>query len=318
MAVKAKRQDAFIAYLTNMEKKMSIPLAYIGVIIIWSTTPLAILWSSEGVGFLFGVTSRMVIGAVLALMVAALLGAGMKWHRRAMTAYAAAGLGIYGGMLTVYWAAQYIPSGWISVIFGLSPVITGIMARYWLEGEALTLQRVTGMLLGIAGLGVIFVTGIEMDGHVLLGIIAMLLSVIIHSASGIWVKRIDADVPAIVMTSGGLALAAPLFLITWLFMGSDIPAEATARTMGAIAYLALFGSVLGFALYFYVLRYVQATQVALITLITPVIALALGNTLNSEPITIEVIAGATLILSGLALFQLGDRMVRIRAVFQRL
>jgi len=297
---------------------MSIPLAYIGVIIIWSTTPLAILWSSEGVGFLFGVTSRMVIGAVLALMVAALLGAGMKWHRRAMTAYAAAGLGIYGGMLTVYWAAQYIPSGWISVIFGLSPVITGIMARYWLEGEALTLQRVTGMLLGIAGLGVIFVTGIEMDGHVLLGIIAMLLSVIIHSASGIWVKRIDADVPAIVMTSGGLALAAPLFLITWLFMGSDIPAEATARTMGAIAYLALFGSVLGFALYFYVLRYVQATQVALITLITPVIALALGNTLNSEPITIEVIAGATLILSGLALFQLGDRMVRIRAVFQRL
>ena len=297
---------------------MSIPLAYIGVIIIWSTTPLAILWSSEGVGFLFGVTSRMVIGAVLALMVAALLGAGMKWHRRAMTAYAAAGLGIYGGMLTVYWAAQYIPSGWISVIFGLSPVITGIMARYWLEGEALTLQRVTGMLLGIAGLGVIFVTGIEMDGHVLLGIIAMLLSVIIHSASGIWVKRIDADVPAIVMTSGGLALAAPLFLITWLFMGSDIPAEATARTMGAIAYLALFGSVLGFALYFYVLRYVQATQVALITLITPVIALALGNTLNSEPITIEVIAGATLILSGLALFQLGDRMTRIRAVFQRL
>ena len=297
---------------------MSIPLAYIGVIIIWSTTPLAILWSSEGVGFLFGVTSRMVIGAVLALMVAALLGAGMKWHRRAMTAYTAAGLGIYGGMLTVYWAAQYIPSGWISVIFGLSPVVTGIMARYWLEGEALTLQRVAGMLLGIAGLGVIFVTGVEMDGHVMLGIIAMLLSVIIHSASGIWVKRIDADVPAIVMTSGGLALAAPLFLITWLFIGGDIPEGTTARTMGAIGYLALFGSVLGFALYFYVLRYVQATKVALITLITPVIALALGNTLNSEPITVEVIAGAALILSGLALFQLGDRMVKIRAVFQRL
>jgi drug/metabolite transporter (DMT)-like permease len=297
---------------------MSIPLAYIGVIIIWSTTPLAILWSSEGVGFLFGVTSRMVIGAVLALVVAALLGAGMKWHRRAMTAYTAAGLGIYGGMLTVYWAAQYIPSGWISVIFGLSPVVTGIMASYWLEGEALTIQRVAGMLLGIAGLAVIFVTGVEMDGHVLLGIIAMLISVTIHSASGIWVKRINADVPAIVMTSGGLALAAPLFLITWLFMGSDIPAEATNRTLGAIGYLALFGSVLGFALYFYVLRHVQATQVALITLITPVIALALGNTLNNEPITVEVIAGAALILSGLALFQLGDRMVRIRAVFQRL
>lgn len=216
---------------------MSIPLAYIGVIIIWSTTPLAILWSNEGVGFLFGVTSRMVIGAVLALMVAALLGAGMKWHRQALHAYLAAGVGIYGGMLTVYWAAQYIPSGWISVIFGLSPVVTGIMARYWLEGEALTLQRIAGMMLGIAGLGVIFVTGIEMGTQLLLGIFAMLLSVIIHSASGVWVKRINADVPAIVMTSGGLALAAPLFLITWLFMGTGIPDEATSRTIGAIGYL---------------------------------------------------------------------------------
>jgi len=297
---------------------MSIPLAYIGVIIVWSTTPLAILWSSEGVGFLFGVTSRMVIGAVLALVVAALLGAGMKWHRHALTAYLAAGLGIYGGMLTVYWAAQYIPSGWISVIFGLSPVFTGIMARYWLEGETLTPQKLTGMLLGITGLAVIFVNAIEMDGHVLLGITAMLLSVIIHSASGVWVKRINADVPAIVMTSGGLAIAAPLFLITWLFMGAEVPEEATSRTIGAIGYLALFGSVLGFALYFYVLRNVQATQVALITLITPVIALILGNSLNSEPITMEVSIGATLILSGLALFQMSGRVVGVRSMFQRL
>jgi len=192
------------------------------------------------------------------------------------------------------------------------------MARYWLAGETLTPQKLTGMLLGITGLAVIFVNGIEMDGHVLLGITAMLFSVIIHSASGVWVKRINADVPAIVMTSGGLALAAPLFLITWLFMGAEIPEEATDRTIGAIGYLALFGSVLGFALYFYVLRHVQATKVALITLITPVMALILGNTLNSEPITVEVAIGATRILSGLALFQLGGQMVKIRAVFQRL
>jgi len=297
---------------------MSVPLAYIGVIIIWSTTPLALVWSSEGVGFLFGVTSRMVIGAVLALVVAALLGAGMKWHRRAMQAYIAAGLGIYGGMLTVYWAAQFIPSGWISVIFGLSPVFTGIMASQWLEGESLTLQKVSGMLIGMAGLALIFMTSIEMNEGAMLGMFAMLLSVMIHSASGVWVKRIDADVPAIVMTSGGLVLAAPLFLSTWIFMGNEIPVELAGKTVGAIGYLALFGSVLGFALYFYVLRNVQATKVALITLITPVIALMLGNILNSEPVTIEVAMGTALILSGLALFEMGDHARRVRALLQRL
>lgn len=296
---------------------MSVPIAYIGVIIIWSTTPLAILWSSEGVGFLFGVTSRMVIGAVAALMIAALLGAGMRWHRKALHAYVVAGLGIYGGMLAGYWAVQFIPTGWLSLLFGLSPLMTGVMARLWLEGESLNAERLAGMLVAMAGLAVIFAHGLEMSRDTVIGISAVVLAVTIHSASGVWVKRISADVPAIVMTSGGLVLAAPLFLITWIVSGAIMPVEIEPRTIGAIGYLALFGSVLGFALYFYVLRYVQATQVALITLITPVIALTLGNMLNSEPITSEIVTGSILILSGLALFQASGRVIGIRSIFQR-
>ncbi len=297
---------------------MSVPIAYIGVIIIWSTTPLAILWSSEGVGFLFGVTSRMVIGAVLALVIAALLGAGMRWHRTALHAYVVAGLGIYGGMLAGYWAVQFIPTGWLSLLFGLSPLITGVMARLWLEGESLTVEKIGGMLVGMVGLAVIFAHGFEMSGEAVAGIAAVVVAVTIHSASAVWVKRIEADVPAIVMTSGGLALAAPLFLVTWLVIDGSMPAVVENRTIGAIGYLALFGSVLGFALYFYVLRHVQATQVALITLITPVIALSLGNMLNGEPLTSEVITGSVLILSGLALFQMSGRVTGIRSIFQRL
>jgi len=297
---------------------MSVPMAYIGVIIIWSTTPLAILWSSEEIGFVLGVASRMAIGAVLALVVAALLGSGMVWHRRAMQAYVAAGLGIYGAMLSVYWAAQFIPSGWISLIFGLSPVITGLMARFWLQGEPLTTARLAGMSLGLTGLAVIFATGMQMDGRVAFGIVGVLLSAVIHSASSVWVKRINADVPAIVLTSGGLAIAAPLFLLTWLLNSGGLPADVSTKTVGSIAYLALFGSVLGFTLYYYVLKHVQATRVAMIALIAPVMALTLGNILNGEPLSIEIALGALLILSGLALFEAGDRTIRVRAFFQRL
>jgi len=260
----------------------------------------------------------MAIGAVLALVVAALLGNGMKWHRQDIQAYVAAGLGIYGAMLSVYWAAQFIPSGWISLIFGLSPVITGLMACFWLEGEALTRLRLTGMVLGMAGLAVIFATGVHMDGRVAFGIGGVLLSAVIHSGSGVWVKRINADVPAIVLTSGGLAIAAPLFVLTWHLTGDGLPLDISARTIGSIAYLSLFGSVLGFALYYYVLKNVQATRVALITLIAPVLALALGNMLNDEPLSIQIVLGAILILSGLALFEMGGRTVRVRAFFQRL
>jgi len=296
---------------------MSVPSAYLGVIIIWSTTPLAILWSSEEVGFVFGVTSRMLIGAVLALIVAALLGSGLVWHRRAISAYMASAIGIYGGMITVYWAAQFIPTGWISVIFGLSPLFTALMAQLWLEGEKLTRPRLLGMLTGLAGLAMIFASSFNLNHQAVLGVIAMLVSVSIHSGSAVWIKRIDAGLPAIVMTSGGLLFAAPLFLLTWIVTGAQLPGELSARTFSAIAYLALLGSVLGFALYYYVLSQVEATRVALLTLITPLVALGLGYLFNNEPLTLNIVAGSLLILSGLALFEFSSKLGRIRARFLR-
>jgi drug/metabolite transporter (DMT)-like permease len=296
---------------------MSVPSAYLGVIIIWSTTPLAILWSSQDVGFVFGVTSRMLIGAILALIVAALLGSGLVWHRRAILAYMASGLGIYGGMISVYWSAQYIPTGWISLIFGLSPIVTSLMARLWLEGERLTRSRLIGMLMGLSGLAVIFGTSLSLSGEAVIGVLGMLVSVSVHCASAVWIKRFDPSVPAIVLTSGGLLFAAPLFLTTWLLSGAALPESMSTRTFGAIAYLAVLGSVLGFALYYYVLSKVEATRVALLTLITPVCALALGHLLNNEPLTPEVLAGSLLILSGLAAFELSGKGDRIRARFLR-
>ena len=75
----------------------------------------------------------------------------------------------------------------------------------------------------------------------------------------------------------------------------------------SIIYLGLIGSVLGFAMYYYVLRHVEATRVALITLVTPVLALILGHNLNDEPIQTEVITGTAAILSGLLLFEYGQK-----------
>jgi len=296
---------------------MSVPSAYLGIIMIWSTTPLAILWSSQETGFIFGVTSRMLIGAVLALIVAAILDKGMKWNRRAILAYSISGLGIFGGMISVYWSVQFIPTGWVSVLFGLSPVITALMARLWLDGEAITRSRLLGMMMGLVGLITIFGTSFTFNDQAALGVIGMLVSVSIHCASAVWIKRIDANVPAIVMTSGGLLFSAPLFLIAWAMSDATIPSELSARTMGAIGYLALLGSVLGFALYYYVLSKVEATRVALLTLITPICGLALGHMLNGEPLTPEIIGGSLLILSGLATFEFGEQAGRIRARFLR-
>jgi len=284
---------------------MSVPAAFMGVVLIWATTPLAIKWSSEGAGFLFGVASRMVLGLFVCLVLVALLSRRMRWHRDAMLTYLAGGVGMWAAMTSVYWGAQFIPSGLVSVLFGLSPVVTALMASLWLQERAFTPFRVLGMGLGIAGLGIIFGHSLEMGPDAPLGMAAVLLSVHIHSASAVWIKRIGARLQALETTTGALLVALPLFTMNWALLDGGWPAEIELHSLWAIVYLGVFGSSLGFILYYYVLRNVQATRVALVTLITPIIALFLGQWLNEESVTTREWLGIGIILTGLACFQWG-------------
>ena len=286
---------------------MSVPAAYIGVVLIWSTTPLAIKWSGEGVGYLFGVTGRMVIGVMLALLVLQLAGLRLRWNRQARKTYLVAGLSIYVAMTAVYWSAQYIPSGWISVVFGLSPIVTGLFARLWLNEQGLTPPRMLALLIALAGLVVIFDVGIQAGTQAVLGLIGMLVSVLCHSASAVWIKRLDAKLHGLTVTAGGLIVAVPLFLLSWFLQGQSWPAVVDSRTLGSILYLGIIGSVLGFALYFYLLRHVETTRVALITLITPAIALLAGQWLNGEVVDASVWIGTAMIMLGLMGFEMGSR-----------
>ena len=288
---------------------MSVPTAYLGIIIIWSTTPLAIKWSGEEVGFLFGVASRMLIGAAVCTLLLLILARKLPWHREARQTYLAAGLGIYGAMMSVYWGSQYIPSGMISVLFGLTPIVTGVIAAIWLQERSLTASKLAGIILGIVGLIVIFGSGVELSDGAVYGIAAVLLSVILHSISAVWVKSISARLPALEVTNGGLLIAAPLYLVTWLLFSDGWPEDISTRTALSISYLAVFGSVLGFIMYFYVLKHIDASRVALVTLLTPVLALLLGQGLNNETINPAVWVGTFCILVGMSVYQWGARLV---------
>jgi drug/metabolite transporter (DMT)-like permease len=283
---------------------MSIPAAYLTVILIWSTTPLAIKWSAEGAGFAFAVASRMAIGLALAGLLLVVWRVGLPLHRRARMSYLAGGLGLFGAMTLTYWGTQYIHSGLVSVLFGLSPLMTGLLALFWLQEEALTPRKLAGMLLGLAGLGVIFGDSHEMGGeHAVAGVAALLLAVTIYSASLVWIKRIADDSPPLATTAGTLAVSLPLFGLVWWLMDGHAPAEVPIRAGAAIVYLGVFGSVLGFALYYYIIKHLETGKVALITLVTPVLALLLGNLLNGEVVSARVWLGAATIAAGLCLHQ---------------
>jgi drug/metabolite transporter (DMT)-like permease len=297
-----------VAFFHSGDKKMSVPLAFIGIIAIWSTTPLAIKWSGEGPGFLFGVTGRMVIGALVCLCLLGLLRMRLPWHGEARRAYMAATLGTFLAMLSVYAGAQYVSSGLVAILFGMTPMFTAIFAAKMLGEQSLTPEKLTGILFGLAGL--IVIVGKNDNGSSLLGIALVLIATTLHALSTVLVKRVNAQLPAFTVTTGGLMLTAPLYFVTWLIFEGNAPESLPGQAVGAIVYLGLFGSVIGYWLYYYVLKHSQASTVGLIPLITPVLAIGLGHLANDETITAQLIVGTALVLTGLALHQWGGSLLR--------
>lgn len=295
----------------NSKNSLLIIGAYFLMIAIWSTTPLAIQWSSQGVDFITGLFLRMLIGSVLALALTLLWYKTLPLHQGARRVYMASALAIYGAMMLVYWGAQYINSGLVSVLYGLSPIFSGFFSVLILQQNDFSYHKMFGTLLGVFGLAIIFTGQIHYGELAILGILATLFSALLHSASAVWIKRLNTPLPALIVTTGGLVFAMPLFLLTFLLFAEPLPEALPSRTFWSILYLGSIGSVIGFVSYYFVLARLQPTTVALATLITPVIALLLGTLFNEEHITLSIFWGTSLIMMALLIHQLYERGVEI-------
>ena len=285
-------------------------VAFIGVILIWATTPLAIKWSSMGAGFLFAVAARMAIGAFICMLILVARRSRMRHDSPAGMVYLAAGLGIWSSMSCTYWGAQHIPSGLLSVIFGLTPVVTGVWATWLLRERVFTPFRILGMGLGVVGLLLIFRESLGYRQDYLFGIAAIVVALMLQSFSAVWIKRINAGVSGFETTTGGLLVALPLFLLTWWLVDGSLPLHMEPRAAWSILYLGIFGSVIGFMLYFTLIHEWPANRVALITLVTPVIALMIGHLFNAERIGLYEWVGAAVILAALVSYVYGDQLMR--------
>ena len=284
-------------------RNVVITAAFITVIVIWSTTPIAIKWSGEGVSYIFGIVMRMSIGAVLAVTLVLMQYKKLEMNKASRQVYIASALAIFGGMMPVYWGAQYISSGLISVIFGLSPIVTGYFAWRFIHENSFNKLKITGSLAGLTGLFIIFYKGISAGEDYIYGVLSVLSAVVFHSISAVWIKSIKTEIPPLSLVAGGLLFSMPLFFTVYLIFAPPLPEEIPLKALWSIVYLGVIGSVLGFVSYYYLLKHLPASSVALITLITPISALWIGHTVNDEIISVSIYVGTAFVLIGLALHQ---------------
>jgi len=292
---------------------MRIALSFIFIVLLWATTPLAIKWSAEGSSFIFAVTARMCIGLICILFMLLAMRQRLLWHSKDKQTYFAVAVQIYGAMMAVYWAAQFIPSGWISVIFGLTPFITAVLSALWLGERSLSWDKLLAYTLGITGLTVMFHSALHISYNTAIGVFSVLFATFLQAFSAVWVKLIHAELPAITQVTGGMLFAIPFYLATWWLIDGTLPDTLSINTALSILYLGLIATPIGFALYYYILTHLPATRVALITLISPVLALLLGHYLNKEALTLEIAIGSGLILSALIMQSFVGKIRHLRA-----
>lgn len=282
---------------------MRVLLAYIVLVLLWSVTPLAIKWSGEGPGYLFGVTGRMITGLLALVLYLAVTRTAIPLDRQALWTYLAGAVQIFGSMVLTYWASQHLPSGWISVVFGLTPLLTAPLAAYFLGEKSLSIRRLLSYLFGLGGLGLMFHSALQFSESASLGIAAILSASLFQALSAVWVKGIQRGLGALVQVAGSLCIAVPLYLAVFLSLDGAWPEHIPDRALYSILFLGLVATTGGFALYFYILRNLQAGRVSLITLLTPMLSLYVGDLINHEPITPSVYGGTALIVSALILYE---------------
>lgn len=291
---------------------MRIALCYIAIILIWSTTPLAFKWSIAS-GFIPGIIGRVLLASVCGALLLAILRRSPPWNDAARRLYVVGGLSLFLTWATIGWGMQFIPSGWVSVIFGLTPIMTSIISAYWHGEGRLTMVRLGSLLLSVAGLGVIFQHSLSLGPDAAWGIAANVLGTFFYAVTMDWMKRINAGVNAIVTTTISHGMALLMFAATGLLTGAGLEAEVTPRTLGAIAYLGIIGSIGGYTMFFYLLKHLDTTRIAVISLITPILSVLIGHTFNDEPLNAAIWTGTGMVMAGLLWFEIDSTMTR-RAV----
>jgi drug/metabolite transporter (DMT)-like permease len=215
----------------------------------------------------------------------------------------------------IYWAEQHITSGLASILYATMPITVAVLARVFL-GDSLTLPKIIGILIGTLGTIVIFWGELSGGGSgTLWGVCAALAGAACSSVSSIVVKKHSRAYHPIASIFGPMLIGSVVLVIGARFFEAGQKVTWNAAAIGSILYLAVFGSVVGFGLYFWIIKHIDVTVLSYQSFIIPVLACFLGWIFLREKVTISVAIGGGLILVGIALatfrIPLHERSMRV-------
>ncbi len=288
-------------------------IAYLIVCVFWGSTYLAI---KVGVGelppFLFA-GLRFFTAGVLLLAIARLMGYPLPRRAGDWRTLAIVGLFLLtGGNAFVVWAEQYTPSGVASVFVVTVAIWTAFFDAIIPGGSGdLNWRVVAGLLLGFLGTALLVgASPAEILKADLRGPIALTFASASWSIGSVYAKRHPTEVSAYIAASIQMIIGGAVVALVGSALGEWRSWHLSLRGLGAMAYLVVFGSILGYSAYGYALRHASATIVGTYAYVNPVIAVLLGWLLLAEPINQRTVVAMALILGAVVWIQLSHKLRR--------
>lgn len=278
---------------------------YIAVILIWSTTPLAIKYTAQSFGALESLFFRMSIAAALGCFLVAVFSGKTLQIRKNYKLYAVASFSIFPNMLIVYYASTFISSGMVALLFGLSPFFTMLLSKPVLGTNSFSVRQVVAGLIALFGLVIILYAPLSGQDQLSVGVPLMMLSNACFAWSGLQVKKITRVIHANTLQQcvGATVFSLPGLALCYFGLNSSYNYSGDGFGMVALAYLVIVASLLGFVAYYHVIKNMTVNSLAVIPFITPALALIFGMLLAGEQFPLQVFFGAGFILLGLAIYQ---------------
>lgn len=201
----------------------------------------------------------------------------------------------------IYWGEQYINSGLTSVLFSVMPFYTALLSIKMLPEEHITVQKIIGLILGFAGILIIFGDQVSLgfsNNLAVYALIGIVISPLFSALGSIMGKKVSNRYHPVTLNTLPLLYASISFLIISGFIESSASIHFTALAWFSLFYLGIFGTALAFVVYFWLLKHTSILLMSFITFITPPMALLWGWIVLSEQITWKLVLGMIIIFTG--------------------
>ncbi len=285
---------------------LRILLVYLLLCLIWGSTWLAIRASLESLTPFISGGSRFLLASIFILALMKIRGVSLQTDKESVRLYILMGfLSFVIPFGLVYWAEQFVPSGLASVLFGVYPFFVALFSFFRLPDESIGNIKIVGMSLGFIGIVVIFSDSFTADlSKLFIGMVAVALSGIIQAWIAVTIKKSGKHLNPLSMNLVPMLIAGIVGLFIGLMLEDLSKIKIDNVAIISVLYLALFGSVVTFTSFYWLMKRINVVLLSLIAFITPIVALILGWIFYNESLTTQHLIGSILVLAGLLLANL--------------